>query len=251
MIKGNLGTKVYMVTLGGFDTHANQEEEHQTLLNSLSSAVKLFFDDLGATGQDQDVLAMTFSEFGRRAFENGSQGTDHGAAAPILFFGPALEDHGFVGTHPDLNALDANGSLTHHIDFRQIYATVMQEWLCIDPATVSQALLGETFDLVDLGFSCSSLGIDNPSPIATFSHTPIYDNDLVSIRITSVNTQHTVVKLFNILGQEVATLKNEILFAGVHTINVKNAANTRLHQGQYIYRISAGSSHYSRSIIVR
>ena len=74
-----------MVTLGGFDTHANQEEEHQTLLNSLSSAVKLFFDDLGATGQDQDVLAMTFSEFGRRAFENGSQGTDHGAAAPILF----------------------------------------------------------------------------------------------------------------------------------------------------------------------
>ena len=251
MIKGNLGTKVYMVTLGGFDTHANQEEEHQTLLNSLSSAVKLFFDDLGATGQDQDVLAMTFSEFGRRAFENGSQGTDHGAAAPILFFGPALEDHGFVGTHPDLNALDANGSLTHHIDFRQIYATVMQEWLCIDPATVSQALLGETFDLVDLGFSCSSLGIDNPSPIATFSHTPIYDNDLVSIKITSVNTQHTVVKLFNILGQEVATLKNEILFAGVHTINVKNAANTRLHQGQYIYRISAGGSHYSRSIIVR
>lgn len=156
-----------------------------------------------------------------------------------------------MGTHPDLNALNANSSLTHHIDFRQIYATVMQEWLCIDPTTVNQALLGETFDLVDLGFSCSSLGIDNPSPIAIFSHTPLYDNDQVSIRITSVNTQHTVVKLFNILGQEIATLKNEILFAEVHTINVKNTANTRLYQGQYIYRISAGGSHYSRSIIVR
>ena len=87
-----------MVTLGGFDTHANQEEEHQTLLNNLSSAVKLFFDDLGATGQDQDVLAMTFSEFGRRAFENGSQGTDHGAAAPILFFTLHLKITGLWNT---------------------------------------------------------------------------------------------------------------------------------------------------------
>ena len=251
MIKGNLGTKVYMVTLGGFDTHANQAADHQALLNSLSSSVKLFFDDLNASGHDQDVLAMTFSEFGRRAFENGSQGTDHGAAAPLLFFGPALDDNGFVGNHPNLNALDVNGALTHNIDFRQIYATVMQEWLCIDPTLVSQALLGENFDLVDIGFGCESLSIDTPTLDPTFSHTPLYDQDQVSIRITNVHTQHVVVKLYNILGQEVATLQNEMLFAGTHTINIKQAANRRLHQGQYIYRISTGGSHYSRSIIVR
>ena len=132
MIKGNLGTKgIYGYTRSVL-TLMPIKKRNANLTKQFVSAVKLFFDDLGATGQDQDVLAMTFSEFGRRAFENGSQGTDHGAAAPILFFGPALEDQGFVGTHPDLNALDANGSLTHHIDFRQIYATVMQEWLCID-----------------------------------------------------------------------------------------------------------------------
>ena len=251
MIKGNLGTKVYMVTLGGFDTHANQAQDHQTLLNSLSSSVKLFFDDLGVTGHDENVLAMTFSEFGRRAFENGSQGTDHGAAAPILFFGPALDDNGFVGTHPNLNALDDNGALSHSIDFRQIYATVMQEWLCIDGTTVSQALLGQNYDLIDLGFACETLSVDPVNITSTFSHTPLYDQDQVSIRISNVNTQHTVVKLFNILGQEVANLKNEILFAGTHTINVKQAANRRLYPGQYIYRISVGSSHYSRSIIVK
>ncbi len=251
MIKGNLGTKVYMVTLGGFDTHADQANKHEALLNSLSSSVKLFFEDLGMTGHDENVLAMTFSEFGRRAFENGSQGTDHGAAAPILFFGPALDDNGFVGTHPDLNALDANNALSHSIDFRQIYATVMQDWLCIDPSTVNQALLGQNFDVIDLGIGCESLGTDNSTISVAFSHTPLYDRDQVSIRINNRNTQHTVVKLFNILGQEVATLKNEILFAGTHVINVKQAANRRLHTGQYIYRISVGSVHYSRSIVLR
>lgn len=251
MIKGNLGTKVYMVSLNGFDTHANQEEDHQSLLNSLSNSVKLFFDDLAAAGQDENVLAMTFSEFGRRAFENGSQGTDHGAAAPILFFGPAIDDNGFIGTHPDLNALDINGALSHSIDFRQIYATVMQEWLCVDPTTVNMALLGENYDRIDLGFACNSLSVDPVGFEPTFAHTPLYDNDQVSIKITNLKTQHTVVKLYNMIGQEVATLKNEILFEGTHVINVKQAAKRRLYPGQYIYRISVGRSHYSRSIILQ
>lgn len=251
MIKGNLGTKVYMVTLGGFDTHANQEDVHEYLLNNLSNSVKLFFDDLNDSGHDQDVLAMTFSEFGRRPDENGSQGTDHGAAAPIMLFGPALDDNGFVGTHPSLSSLDQNGNLIPGIDFRQIYATVMQEWLCIDGNTVNQALLGQTFDLINLGISCETLSINDTPLQSTFSHLPIYNNNDVSIRITNRSTQHTVVKLYNILGQEVATLANEILFEGTHNINVKQTAGRRLQTGQYIYRISVGNSHYSRSIIVR
>jgi len=250
MIKGNLGTKVYMVTLSGFDTHANQADYHDSLLNNLSNSIKLFFDDLADAGMDQNVLAMTFSEFGRRPDENGSQGTDHGAAAPILLFGPALDDNGFVGNHPSLSNLDSNGNLVHSIDFRQIYATVMQEWLCIDPNVVNQALLGTNYERINLGFGCDSLSIDQIDFQSTFSHTPLYDKDEVSIQITNANTQHTVVKLFNILGQEVATLTNEILFEGVHKINVRQNAGRRLYPGQYIYRISVGKSHYSRSIIL-
>ncbi len=251
MIKGNLGTKVYMVTINGFDTHANQAQYHADLLNNLSNSVKLFFDDLATTGQDQNVLAMTFSEFGRRPDENGSFGTDHGAAAPILLFGPAIDNNGFVGTHPSLSNLDAVGNLIHSIDFRQIYASVLQDWLCLDSTAVNQALLGQTFETLDLGFSCDSLSVDPIDLQRTFSHTPLYENDQVSIKITNLNTQHTVVKLFNILGQEVATLKNEILFEGVHVINIKQAAKRRLYPGQYIYRISVGKSHYSRSIILQ
>ena len=251
MIKGNLGTKVYMVTLGGFDTHANQEEDHEYLLNNLSNSVKLFFDDLNDTGHDQNVLAMTFSEFGRRPDENGSQGTDHGAAAPLILFGPALDDNGFVGNHPSLTDLDSFGNLKHGIDFRQIYATVMQEWLCIDPTTVNQALLGQDYDRLDLGFGCAALSTDLVDFQSAFSHTPLYHDNQVSIQITNRNTQHTVVKLFNIMGQEVATLKNEILFEGVHTINIKQNAGRRLYPGQYIYRISVGRSNYSRSIILQ
>ena len=251
MIKGNLGTKVYMVTLSGFDTHANQIEDHELLLNDLSNSIKLFFDDLQTTGHDQNVLAMTFSEFGRRPQENGSGGTDHGAAAPLLLFGPGLEGNGFVGNHPNLATLDQNGNLVYDIDFRQVYATVMQEWLCVDGSIVNQALLGQNFDRLDLGFNCEALSVDDPLVEKGFSHTPLYDNDQVSIRITNKKTQHTVVKLYNILGQEVATLKNEVLFNGVHDINIKEAAQKRLHTGQYIYRISVGSSHYSKSIILR
>jgi uncharacterized protein (DUF1501 family) len=251
MIKGNLGTKVYMVTLSGFDTHANQKDDHEYLLNNLSNSVKLFFDDLATVGQDENVLAMTFSEFGRRPDENGSLGTDHGAAAPIMLFGPALEDNGFVGTHPSLTNFDANNNLAHSIDFRQIYASVMQEWLCIDANTVNQALLGQNFERIHLGFNCESLSTGDLNVQSTFSHTPLYDQDQVSIRITNQNTQHTVVKLFNIIGQEVASLKNEILFSGTHTINIKQAARKRLYPGQYIYRISVGNQHYSRSIILQ
>jgi hypothetical protein len=221
------------------------------LLNDLASSVKLFFDDLQSTGHDQDVLAMTFSEFGRRPDENGSQGTDHGAAAPLLLFGPGLEGNGFVGNHPNLATLDQNGNLVYNIDFRQVYATVMQEWLCVDGSVVNQALLGQNVNRIDLGFVCATLNVDEPVAQQGFTHTPLYDNDQVSIRITSQNTQHTVIKLYNILGQEVATLKNEILFSGVHDINVKETAQKRLYTGQYIYRISVGSSHYSKSIILR
>ncbi len=251
MIKGDLGTKVYMVSLGGFDTHANQKDKHQELLTNLSNAVKLFFDDLATSGHDQDTLAMTFSEFGRRPDENGSQGTDHGAAAPLLLFGPGLQGNGFIGNHPSLTTLNNDGNLIYDIDFREIYATIMQEWLCINPVIVNQALLGQDYNRLDIGFNCNSLSVDDYNLSNSFTHLVLYDNNKTLIKIKNPNTQHTVVKLYDIIGREVATLKNEMLFAGDHTIDVKKESQTRLSTGQYIYRISVGDQHYSRSMILR
>lgn len=251
MIKGNLGTKVYMVSLSGFDTHANQKGKHQELLTNLSTAVKLFFDDLSSSGHDQDTLAMTFSEFGRRPDENGSQGTDHGAAAPLMLFGPGLKGNGFIGNHPSLTTLNDDGNLIYNIDFREIYATVIQEWLCVSPTIVNQVLLGQNHNRLNLGFNCAALSNDEFELANSFTHMVMYDNNKTLIKIKNPNTQHTVVKLYDIIGREVSTLKNELLLSGDHTIDVRKESQTRLSTGQYIYRISVGDKHFSRSMIVR
>lgn len=250
MIKGDLGTKVYMVTLGGFDTHANQADAHQTLLSDLASSVKLFFDDLAATGHADKVLGMTFSEFGRRPDENGSFGTDHGAAAPLLLFGEGLNGNGFAGSHPSLTDLDNHGNLEFSVDFRQVYASIMESWLCIDPMLISEALLGESYQALDLGLTCTSTLSTGNSSLNDFQHFVYHDGNQTILKINNRYTQHTVIKLFNILGAEVAVLKNELLTSGTHLINIRSKAKQRLQTGQYIYRISSGSQHYSKSIIV-
>jgi uncharacterized protein (DUF1501 family) len=125
------------VTLGGFDTHANQGGAgggHANLLRQLAQGVNAFYKDLEAQGNAQRVLTMSFSEFGRRVAQNGSNGTDHGAAAPMFLMGPAARA-GVHGAHPSLSRLDA-GDLMYHTDFRRVYATVLEEWLKADAAPV-------------------------------------------------------------------------------------------------------------------
>lgn len=250
LIKGNLGTKVYMVTLGGFDTHANQLEDHSTLLTDLSNSIKTFYEDLAQAGLDDKVLSMSISEFGRRTFENGSNGTDHGKAAPLMLFGPAMEGNGFVGTHPDLTNDDGQGNLNYTQDFREVYASVLENWLCIESGLVDEALLNNTYARVDLGFSCSALSVEDFNR-DRFKHYVLYTETDSILKITNPYTQHTVVKLYDIMGREIGTLKNAMLFAGEHSISVKNTIGTKLNVGQYIYRISVGSQNYSKSLIIR
>jgi uncharacterized protein (DUF1501 family) len=133
MIKAGLPTRVYYATLGGFDTHAGQGGEngrHAQLMQQVSSSLKAFLDDLRAQGNHERVLTMTFSEFGRRVAQNASGGTDHGTAAPMFLLGPMVKA-GVMGTYPSLNDLDA-GDLKHTMDFRSVYATVLEKWLKAD-----------------------------------------------------------------------------------------------------------------------
>lgn len=142
MIAGKLPTKVYYAHMTGFDTHANQRGPHENLLEELANGVAAFYRDLEAQGNADRVVVLAFSEFGRRVAENGSGGTDHGTAAPMFVFGQGIKG-GLYGSQPSLTDL-TDGDLKHGIDFRSVYATILDKWLGADP----QKILGRNFDRV-------------------------------------------------------------------------------------------------------
>ena len=127
MIAGNMPTRVYYVSHGGFDTHKGQRNSHDRLLGQLDGALKSFFSDLREQGNADRVTLMTFSEFGRRVSENASSGTDHGKASCLFVAGGGVKG-GLYGKQPSLTQLD-QGDLMHTVDFRQVYATVLENWL--------------------------------------------------------------------------------------------------------------------------
>ena len=251
LIKGGLGTKVYMVSLGSFDTHANQRYQHQSLLQDLSSSIKAFYEDLGSGGWDQKVLSMTISEFGRRPYENGSAGTDHGAASPMMLFGPALNGSGFVGDHPDLLTWDDYDNLIPSSDFRDVYASVLANWFCLDQEVIDSILLNHNYQTLDLGLECQALSTGDPKPFLRFTHRPVYQNNQTLIELETQQTAHGRITLYDIMGRELVTLADRMFFPGRHSIDVRQAAGIRLSYGQYIYRISFAGQQYSKSIMIR
>jgi len=141
LVAAGMETRVYFCSQTGYDTHANQFNNHQRLLGDLSDSLAAFQKDLEAHKLDKQVLTMTFSEFGRRPYENDAQGTDHGTAAPLFVMSGALKQGGLLGDAPDLN-IPPKGDLTYKIDFRQVYATVLHRWLDTDPS----AIIGKGFE---------------------------------------------------------------------------------------------------------
>jgi uncharacterized protein (DUF1501 family) len=146
LLKVGLETRVFYTLQRGYDTHSAQLFAHSSLLAELSGAVKAFFDDLAAAKLADRVVVLIFSEFGRTVRENGSGGTDHGTAGPVFLAGPGLKG-GLVGATPSLLDLDpTHGDLRRSLDFRQIYATVLRDWLGLP----SKQALGGTFEALPL-----------------------------------------------------------------------------------------------------
>jgi uncharacterized protein (DUF1501 family) len=144
LIDAGVPERVYYTSLEGFDTHAAQAKTQPNLLKELSDAVAAFEKDLKQHGHQKRVLVMTFSEFGRRVRENGSEGTDHGAASQMFLVGDAVKA-GPIGRHPSLSDL-VNGDLKFHTDFRSVYATILKNWLHVEPVPI----LGRKFPLLPL-----------------------------------------------------------------------------------------------------
>lgn len=142
MIRAGLQTRVYYVSHGGFDTHAGQgaaNGSHANLLDQFAAAVHAFRRDLRSSGDESRVLTLSFSEFGRRVGQNGSSGTDHGTAAPMFLIGSMVRP-GVLGDHPSLTDLD-QGDLKYGVDFRSVYAGVLEQWMQADAVKV----LGKKF----------------------------------------------------------------------------------------------------------
>ncbi len=141
LIMSEINTKVYYVSLGSFDTHVNQEAQQKRLFTELNDAVKAFTDDLKKNNRFEDVLMMTFSEFGRRVSQNASNGTDHGTANNMFFISGGLKQKGILNDMPDLADLN-EGDLKHKVDFKNVYATVLNKWLGSDDKNI----LGKQYD---------------------------------------------------------------------------------------------------------
>jgi uncharacterized protein (DUF1501 family) len=144
LLKGGFGTRVFYTLQIGYDTHSAQPGTHFQLLNELSGALEAFHADLGASGLVDRVLVMAFSEFGRRVAENGSTGTDHGTSGPVLLAGTHIQS-GLIGSYPSLTDL-VDGDLKMTVDFRRVYATVLEDWLGL----ASKAALNGTFERMPL-----------------------------------------------------------------------------------------------------
>lgn len=144
LILSDINTRVYYVSHGSFDTHINQQAQQKRLFTELNDAMQPFINELKTNHRFEDVVLMTFSEFGRRVSQNASGGTDHGTANNMFFVSGGLKKKGFLNALADLENLD-NGDLKYSVDFKSVYATVLHNWLGAD----DQKILGKRFDLLD------------------------------------------------------------------------------------------------------
>lgn len=248
LIKGGLGARIYHVSLQGFDTHSSQLGIHGELLNTLAVNVDAFLQDLATTNPDTEVLTMTYSEFGRRAEQNGSSGTDHGEAAPLFLFGAGVNG-GLIGGAPNLQNIN-NGNVPHQIDFRSVYATILQDWFGFSSFAVSTALFG--FNYRKLGF------ITDPSPVdvepteqpAAFTLDQNYPNPFnpsTKIRFSLQQSSHVRLDVFDVQGKKVQSLIDGQMRAGAHETNFDAG---RLPSGTYLYRLQTSAGVQSKKMVL-
>lgn len=246
LIKGGMTTKVYLVSIGGFDTHADENEYHPSLMNELATSVKAFYDDIASANKSQDVLLMTVSEFGRRVEENGSFGTDHGVSAPMMLFGDGVTG-GFKGTPADLDNLDEYGNMRFSTDFRQVYLSVLKDWFCVE-LPLAQAIIGRPLSIVpDLLPACGSLvGSNNLSALLGHNADPA-NSAAMLIKYAIAERGLVKLQIQDMAGNTKVTLVNMVQDANSYTISF-NPLSYGLAPGQFIYRLDTGGRSYSRKM---
>lgn len=263
LISGGSKTRIYMVGLGGFDTHSQQVIEnatdtgrHAVLLSHLSTAMRDFFNDLRAQQQDDRVLAMTISEFGRRVRSNGSYGSDHGTAAPMFVFGNGAEG-GVIGENANLNKLSRGGNLEVQYDYRQVYTSILKDWFDVtdsqlethllkkfEPITnaegkeqpiINQAFKGTVNDTLPKFFLYQNV----PNPVVNLTIFRYYlVNDNTNMRLSIIDRKGAVVQVL---------VENSSHPKGNFRVQFDAS---RLIPGMYFYRIEANGTVETKKMLV-
>lgn len=259
LISGGLSTRVYVVSLGGFDTHSGQvvvgatdTGAHATLMSKLSVAITAFMDDLALQRQDGRVVGMTFSEFGRRIKSNASNGTDHGTAAPLFVFG-AKVNGGIIGANPTLPAsATANDNIAMQYDYRMVYASILRDWFGASVTELETVLPGhpESLPLIQgsavLGAYAHAevpteflLEQNFPNPFNPTTEIGFWvPGEMGRPGVTASASGRVKLVVYDMLGREVAVLVNADRSPGHHVVTFDAR---HLGSGAYLYRLEAGS----------
>lgn len=243
LIAGGLTTPVYLTTLDGFDTHANQvvagntvTGQHAALLKIMADAVTAFQKDMEKQNLGQRVTVMTFSEFGRHLAQNDTLGTDHGTAAPLFVIGNSVRG-GLVGKAPVLNDLDSHGDINYKNDFRQVYASVLQDHLRMDTPT-ARAVLGRDFAVLPI-FRPQTELVNPEVAVRLAQNMPNPFVDFTEIEYLLPTAQLAKLSLFDLQGREIRVLREGHHEAGTHKVSV---SGTGLTAGFYLYGLHTATS---------
>ncbi|OYU96536.1 MAG: hypothetical protein CFE21_09130 [Bacteroidetes bacterium B1(2017)] len=254
LIAGDLKTKVYIVNLGGFDTHSAQVSGtgtdvgvHATLLAKLSEGINAFQDDLKQLAIEDRVLGMTFSEFGRRIRSNDSLGTDHGAAAPLFVFGKKVNG-GIYGANPLIPDQPTGGdNIPMQIDFRTVYASILKDWFGVSDADMNTVLLKSFSTLPFVNTNTSGAGELVAKQKFTLSNYPNPAQNFTTIRFSAIGERVSMV-LLDANGRELVQLCNEVYPSGEHELHVNTE---HLASGIYYYQMQNGAQVMSNKLVIR
>ena len=251
LIKGNLGTRVFMVRIGGFDTHAEQYEDHQTLLNRLATAVSSFYEDLnyGNSQLGKKVLGMSFSEFGRTIYENASLGTDHGWGTPMLLFGGEI-GNGFVGQYQDLSNPDPYTDPPFSVDFRSVYASVLQDWMGQSPELVDFVLGGTPQPVIGGLVPAAAPVLGDNNICALLGHNPHSSaSPAMEIKYAMMQSGHIKLQLLDMAGHVLRTLESNFKERGSYTF-IFRPSDWFVAPGRYQYRLLSSGQVFQREMWV-
>lgn len=268
-ISGGLQTKVYLVKIGGFDTHDLQVTakttshlgKHADLLTQISESIKTFITDLNNQNKGEDVIAVTFSEFGRKAAENGNLGTDHGEIAPMFVFGSSIAP-GVSGTNINLNEAVAGNNYqvqTVQHDYRRVFSTILQDWFGANNATLDLAFYNFTTNSGYANTKITNLiKTQNKVPPSCYSEKILglddfeIKNEVVvypnpSSEIISVHSPNNInsITIYSIDGRTIQTYLNPITGTDF-TIKVQN-----LPIGLYTLKVNTDKGTFSKKVIIR